>query len=71
MSVERPTMKDVYEAVSQLEQKMEDRFARKGEMKLWIALGLVGGQTAASLIAAYITRLSPPEQVKALVDIFF
>lgn len=71
MSVERPTMKDIYEAVSALEEKMENRFARKGEMKLWIALGLLGGQTVASLIAAYITHLSPPQQAQALYHVFF
>jgi hypothetical protein len=71
MSTERPTIKDIYDAVSALEQKIEKGFARKNEVKLWIALGLLGGQTAASLIAAYITHLSPPEQAAALFNLIF
>jgi hypothetical protein len=67
-------MKDVYEAVSGLEKKIEEKLKdvpNRREVKLWIALGLLGGQTVASLIAAYITHLSPPEQAQALYHLFF
>ena len=69
MSVERPTLKDVYEVAQRVEDKVEEKLRdvpNRREMKLWIALGLVGGQTVASLVTAYITNLSPPEQVHAV-----
>lgn len=72
MSAELPTLKDVYEVAQRVEEKFEEKLKdvpTRREMKLWIALGLVGGQTVASLITAYITSLSPPQQVHALADL--
>lgn len=71
MSAERPGLKDLYDAISALEEKVEERFVRKGEFKLWLALGLVSGQTVASLVTAYVTHLSPPQQAQALYHLFF
>lgn len=48
---------------AQLNAKLED-FRR--EVKLWVALGLVGGQTVASIVTALITRVGPADQVHAL-----
>lgn len=72
MSVDRPTLKDVYEVARSVEDKFEEKLKdvpTRREMKLWIALGLVGGQTVASLVTAYITKLSPPQQAHALANL--
>lgn len=74
MSDLRPTLKDVYEAVSGLEEKFEERLKdvpQRREMRLTVTVGLLGGQTLASLIAAYITHLSPPQQAVALFHLVF
>lgn len=51
---------------AQLNGKLDD-FRR--EVKLWVALGLVGGQTVASLVTAFVTRMSPPDQAAALAHL--
>lgn len=48
---------------AQLDAKLND-FRR--EVKLWVALGLVGGQTLAGIVTAVVTRMGPAEQAHAL-----
>lgn len=51
---------------AQLNEKLE---AFRREVKLWVALGLVGGQTAASLVTAFVTRMGPHDQATALAHV--
>lgn len=60
---DRVTNRQLYEAVGGLERKLEERFATRGDVKVWVLGGLLGGQAVASAITALVTRLSPPEQI--------
>lgn len=72
MSVERPTLKDVYEVAQRLEDKVEAKLKdvpSRREVRLTIAVALLGGQALASLITAYITKQTPPQQAHALAQL--
>lgn len=60
---DRVSNKDLYEALKD--------FPTRRELRLTVALALVGGQLVASLVTAWITRMSPPAQAAALYHIFF
>jgi hypothetical protein len=51
---------------AQLDAKLND-FRR--EVKLWVALGLVGGQTLAGIVTAVVTRMGPVEQAQAVAHV--
>lgn len=59
---ERPGFRDIYDAVDRLEEKLDGRFATKSDVRMWVAVGLVGGQTVAAAITAFVTHLSPAQQ---------
>lgn len=59
---ERVTLRDVYDAADRLEEKIDERFATKSDVRMWVALGLVGGQTVAAAITAVVTHVSPARQ---------
>lgn len=48
---------------SQLNEKLE---SLRREVKLWIALALLGGQTLAGVATALVTRMGPADQVSAI-----
>lgn len=60
---ERVSNKDLYETLKD--------FPTRRELRMTLALGLIGGQTVASLVTAYITHLSPPQQALAIFHVFF
>jgi len=73
MSVERPTMKDVYDAVSGLEEKIDKKLEgipNRREMRLTIALAVVTGSGVGSIVTALVTHLSPSEQIQAAIHLF-
>lgn len=59
---ERPGFRDIYDAVDRLEEKVDERFATKSDVRMWVAVGLVGGQTVAAAVTAAVTHLSPAAQ---------
>lgn len=60
---DRVTNKDLYETLKD--------FPTRRELRLSLVVGLVSGQTVASLLTAYVTNLSPPQQALALIHYFF
>lgn len=59
-------MKEVYDLV---DARLKD-IPNRREVKLWVGLCLVGGQTVASLLTAYVTHLTPPQQALAILHFF-
>lgn len=59
---ERPGFRDIYDAVDRLEEKIDQRFATKSDMRMWVSVGIVGGQSVAAAITAWVTRMSPAQQ---------
>ena len=67
MSDIRPTLKDVYDAVSGLEQKIEaklENVPNRREMRLTVALAVTVGSGVGSVVTALLTNLSPAQQVQ-------
>jgi hypothetical protein len=50
----------------QLDEKLENL---RREVKLWVALALVGGQTVAGVATALITRMGPVDQAHAAAHV--
>lgn len=69
MSQQRPTIKDVYDVVDRLEQKVEQNFATKVEMRLTVALAVVGGSATSSLVASLLTHQTTAQQFHALARV--
>lgn len=66
---DRVSNRQLYDALTGLEGKVEAKlepFATKDDVKVWVLGGLLGGQVVASAVTALITRMSPPQQVKAV-----
>lgn len=56
----------LHEFKDELFEKIDDKFATKSDVRLWIAIGLLGGPTLATLLTTLITRQTPPEQAQAI-----
>lgn len=70
IAVSEDRLKNVlHEFKDELLDKIDEKFATKDDVRLYIAIGLLGGPMAASLITAAVTRMTPPEQVDALGDL--
>lgn len=59
---ERPGFRDIWDAVDRLEEKIDKRFATKSDLRMWVAVGIVGGQGVAAAVTAWITRMTPVQQ---------
>lgn len=63
---DRVTLRDVYDTADRLESKFDERFATKADLRMWVGIGLVGGQTAAAAITALVTNSGPMAQAAYL-----
>lgn len=57
------THRDVYRSVTDLRHEIQDNFVTKSELRMWVVLGIVGGQGVAAAVTSLITRMSPAAQV--------
>jgi hypothetical protein len=58
----RVTQRDVYEAVRDLRNEVGANFVSKAELRLWVVLGIVGGQGVTALVTQLLTGASPAAQ---------
>lgn len=58
----------LHEFKDELFEKIDDKFATKSDVKLWIGLAVLGIPSITTLLTTIITRQSPPEQASAIVD---
>jgi hypothetical protein len=58
----RVTHRDVYEAVTDLRHEIQEGFVTKSELRMWVVLGIVGGQGVAAAITAWVTQMGPTAQ---------
>jgi hypothetical protein len=58
----RTSNRDVYDIVTNLRRDIQDNFVTKAELRLWVVLGIVGGQGATALVTQLFTGQSPAAQ---------
>ena len=59
---DRVTLRDIYEATDRIEKKFGESFATKTELRLWVLLGIAGGQGIAATVTALVTGSTPVGQ---------
>lgn len=59
---DRVTQRDIYESVSDLRKEMNTNFASKAELRMWVVIGVVGGQGLSAAITSFVTGSSPLSQ---------
>lgn len=63
---DRVSNRQLYDALKELADSFDNRFATKDDVKVWVLAGLLGGSVVASTVTAIIARISPPQQASAL-----
>lgn len=63
----RITHRDVYEMVRDLRNEVSDNFVSKAELRMWVVLGLVGGQGVTAIVTQLATGMKPVTQAAWIV----
>lgn len=59
---ERINLRDIYEVTDRLEKKVNESFATKSELRMWVVIGIAGGQGLAAVVTSMVTNSSPVAQ---------
>ena len=63
----RVTQRDVYEMVRDLRNDVAANFVSKAELRMWVVLGLVGGQGVTAIVTQLVTGTKPVAQAAWVV----